>query len=250
VPIWLALAGQVAAAAVTPADIGRLPPVVLGERLLGPTRLPIVEAYRYGEPLEPPPPPGQPTVVRIRLFERARESGEPGFCEKVRYMVRLRPVITPPSGETPPSTVDTVTPSTLYRWHGTDPKEDACEGPSTDFFDVRDADMATIFGEIRHLAATQQALRAGAAVAMTGTVDDALGRAGHPAEGVVGPITDWRAALMRFPVSAISQFWKETSASGPTLTFRAREWTLEWTQPWGGSGNMSVTIRRFIPPPA
>jgi len=150
--VWMLLAGPLAnlGSAVTPDEVSTMPPAELGEKLLGPTRLPIVEAYVAGG--DPPPPPGAPVVTKVWLYEQARESSEPGFCEKVRYQVRLDPVRPGADGKLPPAGADIVTPSTLYRWKTADSSGPACEGRGSDFISVSDSDAAFIFDIIGELA--------------------------------------------------------------------------------------------------
>jgi hypothetical protein len=235
--------------AITPDQVSTTPPAELGEKLLGPTRLPIVEAYIAGEALEPPPPPGGPIVTKVWLYEQARESTEPGFCRKVRYQVRLAPVHLGADGKLPPASADTVTPSTLYRWKTTDGRGPTCEGHGSNFFSVSDSDAAGVFAFVRELAAAQSELQQHKPVRFTGSIDDTYGRQGYPVPGASGPITDWKIALSDFPLSQINRYYFERSEGAAKITFRAAEWTVEITIANGG-GLSNLAFRRFIPSPA
>jgi hypothetical protein len=249
---WMLLAAQVASSSpgITPEQIATLAPKDLGERLLGPTREPIVEAYLYGEALAPPPAPGAPVVTRVVLYEQAHRSGEPQFCEKVRYMVWLHPVLPGEDGKLPPASVDLVTPTTLYRLQSSDGNGPVCEGRGNDFLSVNNQEASGIFYLIRLLAATQNDMRHGSSGAITGSIDDQYARQGFPAEGMSGPITDWRVAFEHFPTTKINRFWRSESAEGHVISFRAAEWTIDLTIPNGRSTFGKATLRRFIPPPA
>src|SRR5579884_648196 len=207
-------------AAITPELVSTASAAELERRLLGSTRLPIVQAYLWGEALAPPTPPGKPVVTTVALFEQATDSGEEGFCQKVRYMVRLKPVMRERNGQLPPAQAALVTPSTLYRWKTTDGRGPAFEGIDSEFFTVSDMDAQAVFARIRDLADLQkQALEHGQ-LDLTGTVDDEFGRQGRYAPGETGPVTDWQAALKAFPVSKIRIYDFLNTSTGLIWRFR------------------------------
>jgi hypothetical protein len=247
--ILLAAQTATASPAITPDQITALPPSELGRRLLGPTRHPIVEAFLYAEPLEPVVPDA-PVVTKVMLYEQARESTETGFCEKVRYLVRLYPVIADKNGNLPPASTNLVTPSTLYRLKTATGTGPACEGRGHNFLSVNDREASGIFSVIRQLAATQSDMQQNKPLRTTGSVDDEYGRQGYPASGMKGPITDWKAAFVLFPTTKIGSYDQGMSADGLEVTFRAEEWTIELTFPNGGSGIGKVLIRRSLAVPA
>jgi hypothetical protein len=244
ISIMLAASAAVQAPTVTVEQVATLPPAELGQRILGSTRLPIVEAFRYQEHLEPPTPRGKPTVIRVVLYEQASDSGEEGFCQKVRYMVRLKPAIADANGHLPLAPTALVTPSTLYRWKTTDGSGPACEGEGHDFLSVSDSDAKAVFAVIRLLAKVQNVAPDHLPPQLTGTVDDQVGRDGFYAAGEAGPITDWRTALSDFPVSKIRAHRRgEPTNLGLNWSFRAGEWTVDVTYAVGRITHLS--FRRF-----
>lgn len=248
---WAVLAAYLAvtSTAVTPDQLSTSAPKELGQRLLGPTRQPIVEAFLYGEALGPPPPPGAPVATRVMLYEQARKSSEPDFCEKIRYLVQLHPVARDRNDKLPPASADLITPSTLYRLQTTDGSGSVCEGHGQDFLSIDDQHASAVFSVIRQLAMTQQEIRQNKPVELSGSVDDEYGRQGYPAAGFSGPITDWKIAFQNFPTTKISRYFLGETAEGETFSFQAAEWTIELTISHGYDGIGKVALRRFIPSP-
>jgi hypothetical protein len=184
------------------------------------------------------------------LYERARKSSEPDFCEKVRYLVRLHAIVPDKDGKLPPASADSVTPSTLYRLQTSDGSGPVCEGHGQDFLSIDDQDASGVFSIIRQLAVTQKDMRQNNSLEISGSVEDEYGRQGYPARGFSGPITDWKVALKNFPTTKISRYVRGQSAEGNTVTFRAAEWTIDVTISYGHAGIGKIALRRFIPPPA
>ena len=262
----LILTSAVAAATspVTLEEARSLPPVALGEKLLTGPHRPIVEVGTYPEG-GPPPPPNAPISSAIRLWEAAHASTIPGFCEKVRYRVTLAPVRPGADGKLPAAAPASIEASTTYRWNP-GKGEAACEGPSHVFFELRKpAQAERVFAAIRLLGQARDAAQDGRTLGFGGAMVVQLTRdiasldipgirEANPVASIPMPV--WRAALARYPLDRILNFYwpgqPDPPLTGPQyIAFNAMGFGgwMEASLRIEDGRSVRLDLKRYIPPP-
>lgn len=205
---------------ITPEDARALTPATLGETLLLPGHPPVIEATIGPEGMEPPTPPGRPTVTRIKLYLEAARGEQRGFCQRVVAAIFLKPVSQSPTGTLPASGPDTISTQIAYRWVGTGPNAPACEAPKDSFFIPRPGEEQQAMTTVRLLASAQQDAKQRHSLPFALSVEDKEGsemaafyRENHkqPPKRGMKIITDARKALASLPIDAVT-------FAGPAMT--------------------------------
>lgn len=211
---------------ITPMQARALTPSTLGDALLMRGHPPVTEAIVGPEGMEPPTPPGRPTVTRIRLFLEASRSQQPGFCERIVATVFLKPVDQLPDGTIPASGPDTISTQIAYRWVGTGGSALACAAAKSSFFMPHLGDERQAMAVVRLLALAKEEAEARHKLPFPVSVVDREGpeMAAFDREHPTLPpapkseiMTDARKALASLPVDAVTYVGPAATATPDIL---------------------------------
>ncbi len=211
--------------AITLDQAKTMTPQALGEALLVPSHLPVTEVTIGPEGMEPPTPPGRPTVTRVKLFLQPVRSEQQGFCERVIASVLLKPVFRSAEGKLPASGPDSVSTQTAYRWVGRTRDDASCGAPKLEFFVPQPGGAPQAFAVVRLLAQARQDARRGRHLTFPLSVEDREGpqmmafdreHSEQPPTPRLTIITDARKALASLPLGEIT-FAGQSAAASPDI---------------------------------
>ncbi len=146
---------------ISPEEAKALPPQALGDALLAPGHLPVLEVVVGAQGMEPPPPPGGVVPTRVKLYLKPLLSEQSGFCQRTIATTYLQPVSRPENSSASGGRPINLTTEVAYRWIGEARGALACNAPKYAFFIPSLEEKQSALEAVRLLAAASEAAKKG-----------------------------------------------------------------------------------------
>jgi len=194
---------------LSPKEAKALTPQALGDALLEPGHLPVLEVVVGPQGMEPPPPPGGAVPTQIKLYLQPALSGESGFCQRTVATTYLQPVSRSKNPSGRPISLAT---EVAYQWIGEARGALACSGSKYAFFIPSLEGRQRALEAVRLLAMASQTAERGGRVRFPLSLEDKEGpemlayQRDHPEQS---PIPDWQIitdankALATLPIGEV-----------------------------------------------
>jgi hypothetical protein len=250
-----------------------LTPQALGDALLAPGHLPVLEVVVGPQGMEPPPPPGGAVPTRVKLYLQPLLSEQSGFCQRTVATTYLQPVSWPKNPSASSGRPINLATDVAYRWIGEARGAWACNGPKYAFFIPSIEEKQRALEAVRLLAMASQAAKKGGRLGFPVSVQDKEGsemlayQRDHPEQPPISDfqiLTNAKKALASLPIGEVTFVGpSETAFSNVLLasdftTFRNRS-ARGITVFLGGDWTVGIVIvdgrivrmrlQRAIPPP-
>jgi hypothetical protein len=190
-----------------------LTPQALGDALLAPGHLPVMEVEVGPQGMEPPAPPGSPFPTRIKLYVQPFLSEQSGFCQRTVATTYLQPVSRSKDQSASGGRPINLATEVAYRWIGEARGASACNGPKYAYFIPSFGEKQLALQAVRLLAMARQAARKDRRIAFPLSVQDIEGsemlvyQRDHPEQPSIPDlhiVTDAKKALASLAISEVT----------------------------------------------